>query len=49
MKDLYIVSKTRIIYMEDTKISWIYKVKNKIDRIESLKHLKECGARIDII
>lgn len=31
MQELYIVSKQRVIYMEDKKTKWIYSIKNTND------------------
>lgn len=48
MKDLYIVGNKKLIYMENTKIRWIYNFKDHEDRKNSLRHLKESSARISM-
>lgn len=48
MRDLYILSKQRIIYMEDKHIKWIYKLKNANDYRITLKHLRDMNARYSI-
>lgn len=40
MQELYIVSKQRVIYMEDKKTKWIYSIKNANDYKGVLGHLK---------
>lgn len=43
---VYIVSKSRVIYMEDKKIMWIDKFQNKEDRRSTINHLKSSNANI---
>lgn len=48
MNELYIISKYRIIYMENKKIKWINNIKNTNDYKHILKHLKEFNIRYSI-
>lgn len=47
--EFYIISKQRIIYMENKKIKWIFKLRNKNDYKGIISHLKEIGVRYSII
>lgn len=47
-KELYIISRKRIICLEDAKRLWDYNFKNLADREECLDHLKEHKARISM-
>lgn len=48
MKELYVVSKQRVTYMQDKKIKWIYSFKNANDYKEVIKYLNEFGVRYSI-